>query len=49
MYMWSDEWVAEDGVAEEMAECVGVPASTYIVPFIYKDLFRRLMVTCRVV
>lgn len=34
MYMWSDEWVAEDGVAEEMAECVGVPASTYIVPLL---------------
>lgn len=30
MYMWSDEWVGEDGVAEEMAECVGVPASAYI-------------------
>ncbi|EIM92727.1 YVTN repeat-like/Quino protein amine dehydrogenase [Stereum hirsutum FP-91666 SS1] len=29
MYMWSDEWVGEDGVAEEMAECVGVPAKTF--------------------
>lgn len=27
MYMWSDEWVGEDGTSEEMAECVGVPAS----------------------
>lgn len=26
LYTWSDEWVGEDG-EEEMAECVGIPAS----------------------
>ena len=29
LYVWSDEWVGEGGVEEEMAECVGVPASEY--------------------
>ena len=24
-YTWSDEWVGENGVEEEMAECIGVP------------------------
>ena len=28
MYLWSDEWVGEGGELEEVAECVGVPAST---------------------
>jgi hypothetical protein len=28
MYTWSDEWVGEEG-EEEMAECIGVPASEY--------------------
>lgn len=28
MYTWSDEWVSEGGDdEEEMAECIGVPAS----------------------
>lgn len=27
IYTWSDEWVGEGGETEEMAECVGVPAS----------------------
>jgi hypothetical protein len=27
VYIWSDEWVGEEGVEEEMAECIGVPAS----------------------
>jgi hypothetical protein len=27
LYVWSDDWVGEDGKEEEMAECVGVPAS----------------------
>lgn len=27
MYTWSDEWSSEGGVDEEMAECIGVPAS----------------------
>lgn len=26
-YTWSDEWQAEDGTEEEVAECVGVPTS----------------------
>ena len=26
MYLWSEEWIGESG-AEEMAECVAVPAS----------------------
>jgi len=28
LYTWSDEWVGEDG-EEEMAECVGIPASEF--------------------
>ena len=27
IYTWSDEWVSENGSEEEMAECIGVPAS----------------------
>jgi len=27
LYTWSDEWTGEDGKEEEMAECIGVPAS----------------------
>ena len=27
VYMWSDEWQGESGEEEEMAECIGVPAS----------------------
>lgn len=27
LYTWSDEWVGEGGAEEEMAECIGVPAS----------------------
>jgi len=31
VYTWSDEWVADggDGEEEEMAECIGVPASKW--------------------
>ncbi|ETW87360.1 hypothetical protein HETIRDRAFT_307340 [Heterobasidion irregulare TC 32-1] len=29
LYVWSDEWVGEGGVEEEMAECVGVPAKSF--------------------
>ena len=28
MYLWSEEWIGESG-AEEMAECVGIPASAF--------------------
>lgn len=28
IYTWSDEWVGEIGDEEEMAECIGVPASS---------------------
>lgn len=28
LYTWSDEWVGDDG-EEEMAECVGIPASRF--------------------
>lgn len=28
LYAWSDEWVGEDG-EEEMAECIGIPASGF--------------------
>lgn len=28
LYLWSDEWVTEGGEEEEIAECVGVPASS---------------------
>ena len=28
IYIWSDEWQGESGEDEEMAECIGVPAST---------------------
>jgi len=27
MYLWSDEWVGEGNEAEEVAECVGIPAA----------------------
>ena len=27
MYLWSEEWIGEGGSEEEMAECVGIPAS----------------------
>ena len=32
LYLWSDEWVGENdtGEGEEVAECVGVPASELI-------------------
>jgi len=29
MYIWSDEWVGEEGAEEEMAECIGVPAKKF--------------------
>ena len=29
MYMWSEEWIGEGGTEEEMAECVGIPASAF--------------------
>jgi hypothetical protein len=28
IYLWSEEWIEEGGTEEEMAECVGIPAST---------------------
>lgn len=28
IYIWSDEWIGENGVEEDMAECIGVPANT---------------------
>lgn len=30
LYTWSDEWQGESGEEEEMAECIGVPASASI-------------------
>ncbi len=27
IYLWSEEWIGESGAEEEMAECVGIPAS----------------------
>lgn len=29
MYMWSEEWIGEGGTEEEMAECLGIPASAF--------------------
>jgi len=29
IYIWSDEWVGEEGAEEEMAECIGVPAKKF--------------------
>ncbi|KAJ8517990.1 hypothetical protein ONZ45_g4900 [Pleurotus djamor] len=29
LYTWSSEWVGENGVEEEMAECIGVPAAQF--------------------
>ena len=29
LYTWSDEWIGDGGSEEEMAECIGVPASLY--------------------
>ncbi|KAF5369078.1 hypothetical protein D9758_003053 [Tetrapyrgos nigripes] len=29
IYTWSDEWIGESGEAEEMAECIGVPAKKF--------------------
>lgn len=28
IYTWSDEWIGENGVGEDMAECIGVPANS---------------------
>jgi hypothetical protein len=28
IYTWSDEWIGENGVEEDMAECIGVPANS---------------------
>ncbi|OAX44364.1 WD repeat-containing protein 8 [Rhizopogon vinicolor AM-OR11-026] len=28
IYTWSDEWIGENGVEEDMAECIGVPTNT---------------------
>ncbi len=34
VYIWSDEWQGEGGEEEEMAECIGVPASqSFASPF----------------
>lgn len=30
VYIWSDEWHGDAGEEEEMAECIGVPASMCI-------------------
>jgi len=30
MYLWSEEWIGEGGTEEEVAECVGIPASAFI-------------------
>ena len=32
MYLWSEEWIGESGAEEEMAECVGIPASAFNKP-----------------
>jgi len=32
MYLWSEEWIGEGGSEEEMAECVGIPASAFNIP-----------------
>ena len=37
MYLWSEEWIGESG-AEEMAECVAVPASACGVTHILRNL-----------
>ena len=29
MYLWSEEWIGESGAEEEVAECVGIPASAF--------------------
>ncbi|PFH54782.1 hypothetical protein AMATHDRAFT_72548 [Amanita thiersii Skay4041] len=29
VYEWSDEWVGENGIEEEMAECIGVPTENF--------------------
>lgn len=29
VYTWSDEWIGDAGQEEEMAECIGVPASEH--------------------
>jgi hypothetical protein len=29
IYLWSEEWIGESGAEEEMAECVGIPASAF--------------------
>lgn len=42
IYTWSDEWVGaeesgREGEEEEMAECIGVPASQSFRSFPYRD------------
>jgi hypothetical protein len=38
IYTWSDEWIGESGEAEEMAECIGVPASELRLRFFFTPL-----------
>jgi hypothetical protein len=39
MYLWSEEWIGEGGSEEEMAECVGIPASAFNFPHTISHLF----------
>ena len=38
MYLWSEEWIGEGGTEEEMAECVGIPASAFIMSCLISPL-----------
>lgn len=38
MYLWSEEWIGEGGAEEEMGECVAIPASTYGITHILRNL-----------
>lgn len=41
IYTWSDEWIGENGVEEDMAECIGVPANSRLPHYFFA--FRLLM------
>lgn len=39
-YTWSDEWVGENGVEEEMAECIGIQNGKNDVPSFLVNVHR---------
>jgi hypothetical protein len=46
MYLWSEEWIGEGGSEEEMAECVGIPASAFNIPRTISHVFQTFFSFC---